>query len=224
MRTTTSPSTPCTWRWCWAGLSRATGADARAGGGDLARCARISSQRNPGGARAQAWNPARSLARIGAEGCGILVLLAEREPPQRLLEQVSRLGQAGEQPKPPPFAQRALGVGAQILRDQGARKLRLLSQPVPYRNIAGFELEVAEFVRAGMSECGDLPAQAPGRTAQRLILRRGIANHQRRPQGPAAAERTNPCSAMPASAPACTASRPRHPATTTQDETRRASR
>ncbi|MGT2433622.1 hypothetical protein ACU4GI_01595 [Cupriavidus basilensis] len=41
-----------------------------------------------------------------------------------------------------------------------------------------------------MSECGDLPAQAPGRTAQRLILRRGIANHQRRPQGPAAAERT----------------------------------
>ncbi len=37
-------------------------------------------------------------------------------------------------------------MGAQILRDQGARKLWLLSQPVPYRNIAGFELEATEFV------------------------------------------------------------------------------
>ncbi len=43
-------------------------------------------------------------------------------------------------------AGKRLGVGAQILRDQGARKLRLLSQPVPYRNIAGFELEATEFV------------------------------------------------------------------------------
>ncbi|WP_370563984.1 hypothetical protein [Cupriavidus sp. UME77] len=43
-------------------------------------------------------------------------------------------------------AGKRLGVGAQILRDLGARKLRLLSQPVTYRNIAGFELEVTEFV------------------------------------------------------------------------------
>ncbi|KJK20887.1 3,4-dihydroxy-2-butanone 4-phosphate synthase [Burkholderiaceae bacterium 16] len=97
-------------------------------------------------APAPGWNLARSLARIGTEGCGILVLLAEREPPHQLLEEVSRLGQARGRPAPPSFAQRALGVGAQILRDQGARMLRLLSQPVPYRNIAGFELEVTEFV------------------------------------------------------------------------------
>ncbi|MGO4156256.1 3,4-dihydroxy-2-butanone-4-phosphate synthase [Cupriavidus sp. YAF13] len=97
------------------------------------------------------WNLARSLARIGEEGCGILVLLAEREAPHRLLEQLALLDQSGPtwQTARPAFAQRALGVGAQILRDLGVRKLRLLGVPVPYRNIAGFELEVTGFVPPG---------------------------------------------------------------------------
>jgi len=89
-----------------------------------------------------AWNLERSLARIGAEGCGVLVLLDERESPQQRLERL-----AAPAPAPAPsFAQRALGVGAQILRDVGVRKLRLLSHPVPYRTVTGFELEVTEFV------------------------------------------------------------------------------
>lgn len=91
------------------------------------------------------WNLSRSLARIGAEGRGVVVLLAERETPAHVLSQLARLETAAP-PAPPSFAQRALGVGAQILRDVGGRKLRLLSQPVAYRNIAGFDLEVAEFV------------------------------------------------------------------------------
>jgi 3,4-dihydroxy 2-butanone 4-phosphate synthase/GTP cyclohydrolase II len=90
-----------------------------------------------------AWNLERSLARIGAEGCGVLVLLDERESPQQRLE---RLAAPAAATPAPAFAQRALGVGAQILRDVGARKLRLLSHPVPYRTVAGFELEVTEFV------------------------------------------------------------------------------
>lgn len=91
------------------------------------------------------WNLSRSLARIGAEGRGVVVLLAEREPSAHVLSQLARL-ETGAPSAPPSFAQRALGVGAQILRDVGARRLRLLSQPVAYRNIAGFDLEVAEFL------------------------------------------------------------------------------
>lgn len=97
------------------------------------------------GSPAPNWNLSRSLARIGAEGCGVVVLLAERETPAHVLAQLTRLETAAP-PTPPAFAQRALGVGAQILRDVGARKLRLLSTPVAYRNIAGFDLEVAEFL------------------------------------------------------------------------------
>ncbi|WP_455288665.1 3,4-dihydroxy-2-butanone-4-phosphate synthase [Cupriavidus necator] len=93
-----------------------------------------------------AWNLERSLARIGAEGCGVLVLLDERESPEQRLERLhERPGPCLPMPAPS-FSQRALGVGAQILRDVGARKLRLLSHPVPYRAVAGFELEVTEFV------------------------------------------------------------------------------
>jgi 3,4-dihydroxy 2-butanone 4-phosphate synthase/GTP cyclohydrolase II len=32
------------------------------------------------------------------------------------------------------------------LRDLNVRKMRLLSSPVPYKAVAGFELEVVEFV------------------------------------------------------------------------------
>ncbi|QBY51094.1 3,4-dihydroxy-2-butanone-4-phosphate synthase [Cupriavidus oxalaticus] len=93
-----------------------------------------------------AWNLERSLARIGAEGCGVLVLLDERESPQQRL---ARLAAPPAAAPAPAFAQRALGVGAQILRDVGAHKLRLLSHPVPYRAVTGFDLEVTEFVPPG---------------------------------------------------------------------------
>lgn len=102
------------------------------------------------GAPAQpAWNLERSLARIGAEGCGVLVLLDERESPQQRLERLEQLTVPPAATPAPAFAQRALGVGAQILRDVGAHKLRLLSHPVPYRAVTGFELEVTEFVPPG---------------------------------------------------------------------------
>lgn len=95
--------------------------------------------------QAPSWNLSRSLARIGAEGRGVVVLLAERETSAHVLAQLARLGTSAP-PPPPAFAQRALGVGAQILRDVGARKLRMLSQPVAYRNITGFDLETVEFL------------------------------------------------------------------------------
>ncbi|MNT42782.1 bifunctional 3,4-dihydroxy-2-butanone 4-phosphate synthase/GTP cyclohydrolase II-like protein [compost metagenome] len=76
----------------------------------------------------------------------MLVLLDERESPQQRL---ARLAAPPATAPAPAFAQRALGVGAQILRDVGAHKLRLLSHPVPYRAVTGFELEVTEFVPPG---------------------------------------------------------------------------
>lgn len=90
------------------------------------------------------WSLDRSLAHIAAAGNGVLVLLAQRESPEALLEQL-RLRSAG-QPRPPHFPQRTLGIGAQILRDVGVRRMRLMSAPVPYKAVSGFELEVLEFV------------------------------------------------------------------------------
>ncbi|MNO80410.1 Riboflavin biosynthesis protein RibBA [compost metagenome] len=90
----------------------------------------------------QQWNLDRSLARIAEEGNGVLVLLAQQESPTAILEQLTH----GARVRPPQFPQRTLGVGAQILRDLGVRKMRLLSFPVAYKAVSGFELEVVEFV------------------------------------------------------------------------------
>ncbi|MCO6058270.1 3,4-dihydroxy-2-butanone-4-phosphate synthase [Pseudomonas sp. MOB-449] len=89
------------------------------------------------------WNLERSLARVAEEGAGVVVLLAHQETPASVIEQLQRGTQA---PRPPHFPQRTLGIGAQILRDVGVRKMRLLSFPVNYKAVSGFELEVAEFV------------------------------------------------------------------------------
>ncbi|AYF88115.1 3,4-dihydroxy-2-butanone-4-phosphate synthase [Pseudomonas sp. DY-1] len=89
------------------------------------------------------WNLDRSLARVAEEGAGVVVLLAQQETPAALIEQ---LQQGTHKPRPPSFPQRTLGIGAQILRDVGVRKMRLLSFPVNYKAVSGFELEVVEFV------------------------------------------------------------------------------
>ncbi|NWL79760.1 3,4-dihydroxy-2-butanone-4-phosphate synthase [Pseudomonas taiwanensis] len=89
------------------------------------------------------WNLDRSLAKVAEEGAGVVVLLAHQETPAALIEQ---LQQGEHKLRPPSFPQRTLGIGAQILRDVGVRKMRLLSFPVNFKAVSGFELEVAEFV------------------------------------------------------------------------------
>jgi 3,4-dihydroxy 2-butanone 4-phosphate synthase/GTP cyclohydrolase II len=100
-----------------------------------------------GGAGPLEWNLERSLAHIAEAGSGVLVLLAQRETPEALLEQLQL--RSGGKPRPPHFPQRTLGIGAQILRDLGVRRMRLMSSRVPYKAVSGFELEVAEFVPFG---------------------------------------------------------------------------
>lgn len=95
------------------------------------------------------WNLDRSLARVAEEGAGVVVLLAQQEAPEAVIEQ---LQQGTQKPRPPSFPQRTLGIGAQILRDVGVRRMRLLSFPVSYKAVSGFELEVAEFIPFSAAE------------------------------------------------------------------------
>jgi 3,4-dihydroxy 2-butanone 4-phosphate synthase/GTP cyclohydrolase II len=41
---------------------------------------------------------------------------------------------------------RTIGVGAQILRDLGVQKMRLLSSPLRFNALSGFDLEVVEYL------------------------------------------------------------------------------
>jgi 3,4-dihydroxy 2-butanone 4-phosphate synthase/GTP cyclohydrolase II len=87
------------------------------------------------------------LARIAAEGCGALVLLGEPQTPEYLLARIR-----GDQTQAPPARGGAMaewrrnGAGSQILADLGLGRLRVMGTPRKQVGLAGFGLEVVEYV------------------------------------------------------------------------------
>ncbi len=88
------------------------------------------------------------LATIAAVGSGALVLLGEPQDPERLLARIR------EQPGAPAAGGglaewRRNGAGSQILADLGLGRLRVMGTPRKQVGLAGFDLEVVEYVDAG---------------------------------------------------------------------------
>ena len=99
-----------------------------------------------GGGRA--WSAAESLRRIAREGAGVLLMLfADSADDGRLAAQLAALeDEAGAPPAGDSRTLRTYGIGAQILRDLGMGKIRLLSSRIKLPSMAGFNLEVTEIV------------------------------------------------------------------------------
>jgi len=95
------------------------------------------------------WPIGKALSRIAEEG-GVLVLLGKHESPLSLIEQVQKYAKldAGETVKEVKrhIGSRNVGVGSQILKDQGVGKMRLLSSQTKYHSLSGFGLEVVEYL------------------------------------------------------------------------------
>lgn len=93
----------------------------------------------------QNWTLWAALQKIAEEGQGVVVVLANSESSQALLERVPQLTQA------PRAFQRSqsriyseVGTGAQILQDLGVRQIRHLGHPLKYAGLTGYDLEVLE--------------------------------------------------------------------------------
>jgi len=96
------------------------------------------------GASCHSWSVNAALAKIAAEGAGVLVLLNTEESAERLLGSVRDLN-AGVRPKVK-MDLRTYGIGAQILRDLGVGKMKLMSNPRKMPSMAGFGLEVTGYL------------------------------------------------------------------------------
>lgn len=98
------------------------------------------------------WSIGRCMERIAEEGTGVVVMLGGHETSSDLLASVEIVQGKRPIPEAPPVgdhrAYLTIGVGSQILRDIGARKLRLMGAPIKYNAISGFDLEVVEYVSA----------------------------------------------------------------------------
>ena len=90
------------------------------------------------------WNFNDALAAVSRAECGVIVLLHRQETAADLLERVRpREGQATA----PGMALRHYGIGAQILKDLGVKKMRLMALPRRMPSMAGFDLEVTGYVQ-----------------------------------------------------------------------------
>jgi 3,4-dihydroxy 2-butanone 4-phosphate synthase/GTP cyclohydrolase II len=93
------------------------------------------------------WSFDASLKAIAESEGGVLVLLSKPEATDDLLHDIDRLLGEPESDKVGSLdAYNQIGMGAQILRDLGVGQIRLLGAPLKYNALAGFGLEVVDFV------------------------------------------------------------------------------
>ena len=78
-----------------------------------------------------------------------MVVLRDQETSRDFMEAVDALARRGddlEDRRAGDAVLRTYGVGAQILRDLGLSKIRVLSAPKQMYAISGFDLEITEYV------------------------------------------------------------------------------
>lgn len=91
---------------------------------------------------------AKSLHLIAKEGSGLLLYMRHGEKNESIIHKLKALEQGvKEEPSPNMDEQRDFGIGAQILRDFGIRKMRLISNHSKKRvGLIGYGLEITEYV------------------------------------------------------------------------------
>lgn len=98
--------------------------------------------------RALGWPLRSAMQRVAQEGHGVIVILRPEETPRDLMDAVQGIGRDPSPSSPQTGAKvlRTYGIGAQILRDLGVTRMRVLSAPKQMHGLSGFDLEVVEYV------------------------------------------------------------------------------
>jgi len=97
------------------------------------------------------WPLDSAIERIAREDVGVIVILREQETSRDFIDAVEGLGQVQhdlDEHRGGDAVLRTYGVGAQILRDLGLSKIRVLSAPKQMYAISGFDLEITEYVES----------------------------------------------------------------------------
>ena len=92
------------------------------------------------------WSLDQSLQHVAAEGRGVVVLLNCGESGAQLLAQFEGTAKASHAPERGRMDLRSYGIGAQILRDCGVHKMRLMGNPRRMPSMTGYGLEIAGYI------------------------------------------------------------------------------
>lgn len=96
------------------------------------------------------WSLQKSLVEVNKAGKGVVVLI-DHSTGADIMEELARLDQPERRRQGTQINRSGnyvtIGTGAQILRDLGVGKMRLMSSPIRFGGISGFDLEVVEYVQ-----------------------------------------------------------------------------
>jgi 3,4-dihydroxy 2-butanone 4-phosphate synthase/GTP cyclohydrolase II len=95
------------------------------------------------GGGAHSWPLAEALARMAAAPSAVAVLLHRTETGESVL---ARLEAGPARPPARRMDLRTYGIGAQILRDLGVKRMRLMAHPRKMPSMTGFDLEVTGYL------------------------------------------------------------------------------
>ncbi len=96
------------------------------------------------------WPLRAAMRRVASESSGIIVILRPEESPREFMDSVRDLGAKPAAVRSPgATVVRTYGIGAQILKDLGLSRMRVLSAPKQLQGLAAFDLEVTEYVDGG---------------------------------------------------------------------------
>jgi 3,4-dihydroxy 2-butanone 4-phosphate synthase/GTP cyclohydrolase II len=91
-----------------------------------------------------------AMQRIAQEPSGVIVVLRPGESPRELMDAVQSLSRSGSPSAPSngTHVLRTYGIGAQILKDLGLTRMRVLSAPKQLQGLSGFDLEIVGYEQA----------------------------------------------------------------------------
>jgi 3,4-dihydroxy 2-butanone 4-phosphate synthase/GTP cyclohydrolase II len=92
------------------------------------------------------WSLDTALAHIAAAGKGVVVLLNCGESGDQLLSQFEGTAKAAHAPERGRMDLRTYGIGAQILRQCGVHKMRLMGSPRRMPSMTGYGLEITGYI------------------------------------------------------------------------------
>jgi 3,4-dihydroxy 2-butanone 4-phosphate synthase / GTP cyclohydrolase II len=92
------------------------------------------------------WSLESSLRHISDSGAGVAVLLNCGESAEQLLAQFEGTARSAQAPERGRMDLRTYGIGAQILRECGVQKMRLMGNPRRMPSMTGYGLEITGFL------------------------------------------------------------------------------
>ena len=92
------------------------------------------------------WSLDAALARVQRDGKGVVVLLNCGESAVQLLAQFEGTARAAHAPQKGRMDLRTYGIGAQILRECGVRRMNLMGSPRRNPGMTGYGLEILGYI------------------------------------------------------------------------------